>query len=343
MTGRAAIVREANLVEIEEIPVPGPLGPHDVLVETEFTFISAGTELANFTGLDPGVHVPGSWNHYPARPGYSNCGRVVELGSAVDTLAVGDRVFSQHKHVSHHVLPVNDPDTIAVPVPDAVPSDLAAAVRMGMVAITAPQVADIHVNDWVVVFGLGLVGNLAAQLFAVDGARVIGVDPVPARRELARRVGIQRVIGEDMAEIVSQVRDITGGGAQTVVEAVGHAGVAATAIQTAAPYGELILLGSPRAPVTADLNEFLQPVHRTWVTIKGALEHRVPINPASRGHPLSIAGNARTVLDLVSSGRLQLAQLISHRLPASEIAAAYDGLLNQPEHYWGVALDWRSA
>ena len=214
---------------------------------------------------------------------------------------------------------------------------------MGMVAITAPQVADIHVNDWVVVFGLGLVGNLAAQLFAIDGARVIGVDPVPARRELARRVGIQRVIGEDMAEIVSQVRDITGGGAQTVVEAVGHAGVAATAIQTAAPYGELILLGSPRAPVTADLNEFLQPVHRTWVTIKGALEHRVPINPASRGHPLSIAGNARTVLDLVSSGRLQLAQLISHRLPASEIAAAYDGLLNQPEHYWGVALDWRSA
>ena len=82
MTGRAAIVREANLVEIEEIPVPGPLGPHDVLVETEFTFISAGTELANFTGLDPGVQIPGSWNHYPARPGYANCGRVVELGSA---------------------------------------------------------------------------------------------------------------------------------------------------------------------------------------------------------------------------------------------------------------------
>ena len=213
---------------------------------------------------------------------------------------------------------------------------------MGMVAITAPQVADIRVNDWVVVFGLGLVGNLAAQLFAIDGARVIGVDPVPARRELARRVGIQRVIGDDMSEIVSKVRDITGGGAQTVVEAVGHAGVAATAIQTAAPYGELILLGSPRAPVTADLNEFLQPVHRTWVTIKGALEHRVPINPTTRGHPLSIAGNARTVLDLVSSGRLQLAQLISHRLPASQIAAAYDGLLNQPEHYWGVALDWRT-
>ena len=119
--------------------------------------------------------------------------------------------------------------------------------------------------------------------------------------------------------------------------------MAATAIQAAAPYGELILLGSPRAPVTADLNEFLQPVHSKWVTIKGALEHRVPINPASRGHPLSIAGNARTVLDLVSSGRLQLAQLISHRLPASEIAAAYDGLLNQPERFWGVALDWRTS
>ena len=340
MTGRAAIVREANLVEIEEIEIPGPIGPSEVLVQTECTFISAGTELANFTGLDPGVHVPGSWNHFPARPGYANSGRVIELGSAVESLAVGDRVFTQHKHVSHHLVAVDDPDTIAVPVPADVPSDLAAAVRMGMVAITAPQVADNHLNDWVVVFGLGLVGNLAAQLFALDGARVIGVDPVSTRRQLAQRVGIQRVIGEEMSSIVDQVRDITGGGAQTVVEAVGHAGVAATAIHSAAPYGELILLGSPRAPVTADLNEFLQPVHRTWVTIKGALEHRVPINPA-RGHPLSIAGNAQTVLDLVSSGRLQLAQLISHRLPAGQIAVAYHGLLNQPDEYWGVALDWR--
>ena len=341
MTGRAAIVRKANLVEIEEIETPGPVGPNEVLVETECTFISAGTELANFTGLDPGVHVPGSWNHFPARPGYANCGRVIEIGAEVESLAVGDRVFTQHKHVSHHLVAVDDPDTIVVPVPADVPSDLAAAVRMGMVAITAPQVADNHINDWVVVFGLGLVGNLAAQLFALDGARVIGVDPVFSRRQLAQRVGIQRVIGEDMSTIVDQVRDITGGGAQTVVEAVGHAGVAETAIHTAAPYGELILLGSPRAPVTADLNEFLQPVHRTWVTIKGALEHRLPINPTTRGHPLSIAGNAQTVLDLVSSGRLQLSQLISHRLPAGQIAAAYHGLLNQPDEYWGVALDWR--
>ena len=341
MTGRAAIVREANLVEIEEIEIPGLVGPNEVLVQTECTFISTGTELANFTGLDPGVHVPGSWNHFPARPGYANCGRVIELGTDVESLAIGDRVFTQHKHVSHHVVPLNDPNTIAVPVPADVPSDLAAAVRMGMVAITAPQIADNHLNDWVVVFGLGLVGNLAAQLFQLDGARVIGVDPVPARRELAHRVGIQRVIGDDMSSIVEQLRDLTAGGAQTVVEAVGHAGVAATAIHAAAPYGELILLGSPRAPVTADLNEFLQPVHKSWVTIKGALEHRLPINPTTRGHPLSIAGNARTILDLVSSGRLQLAQLISHRLPASQIAAAYHGLLNQPDEYWGVALDWR--
>ena len=340
MTGRAAVVPEANVVHLEEIEIPGPVGPNEVLVQTECTFISAGTELANFTGLDPGVHVPGSWNHFPARPGYANCGRVIELGSDVNTLAVGDRVFTQRKHVSHHLVPVDDPNTIVVPVPEDVPSDLAAAIRMGMVAITAPQVADSHVNDWVVVFGLGLVGNLAAQLFQIDGARVIGVDPVPARRQLAHRVGIQRVIGEDMTGIAEQVRDLTGGGAQTVVEAVGHAGVAETAIHAAAPYGELILLGSPRAPVTADLNDFLQPVHKSWITIKGALEHRVPVNPA-RGNPLSIAGNARTVLNLVSSGRLRLAELISHRLPANQIAAAYDGLLNKPNEYWGVALDWR--
>ena len=89
MTGRAAIVREANLVEIEEIEIPGPVGPNEVLVQTECTFISTGTELANFTGLDPGVHVPGSWNHFPARPGYANCGCVIELGSEVEIPGAG--------------------------------------------------------------------------------------------------------------------------------------------------------------------------------------------------------------------------------------------------------------
>ncbi len=340
MTGRAAVVSAANQVAVEPIEVPRVLGPHDALVETEATFISTGTELANFTGTDPGVHRPGSWNAFPARPGYANCGRIVRLGSEVHDRAVGERVFSMGPHASHHVLALDDPTVLAVRAPDEIPSDLAAAVRMGLVSITSLHVADLALNDWVAVFGLGLVGNLAAQMFALAGARVVGVDPLPARRALARRVGIERVVGGDPAEVLAQLRELTGGGVQIAVEAVGHAAVAAQAIQAVRPRGELILLGSPRVTFEADLYEFLRPVHYTWVTIKGALEHRVPRNPTP-GVRHTIADNAATVLDMVTAGRLHLAELISHRLPAADIARAYHGLLNDPEHYWGVALDWR--
>jgi 2-desacetyl-2-hydroxyethyl bacteriochlorophyllide A dehydrogenase len=340
--GRKVVIHRALDVTMKAMEVSEQLGSLDVLVQTEWSFISTGTELANFTGRDRGVYIPDSWNSYPYIPGYANCGRVLRCGSNVTEIEVGQRVFSMAKHVSHHLLSTDDPDCVVVPVPEDMAGDVAAAVRMGLVSITALQTADFDLNDYVAVLGLGLVGNLAAQLFALSGARVIGVDPVGSRRALARRVGIEHVTGGDMELIESQLRDLSGGGVRVVVDAVGHAAIAASAIRSVKPYGEVVLLGSPREEYTADLNNFLAPVHYQWVTIKGALEHRIPRN-SGRGIQRSVASNVATVLDLLRSERLQLEELISHRMPAFQIGRAYDGLLNDPDTYWGVALDWTDA
>ena len=56
------------------------LQPGQLVIELEVSVVSAGTEVANFTGLDPGTRVPGSWNAYPHRPGYGAVGRVVAIG-----------------------------------------------------------------------------------------------------------------------------------------------------------------------------------------------------------------------------------------------------------------------
>ena len=342
MTGQKVVIYRALDVTMEEMEVSEQLGSHDILVQTDWTFVSAGTELANFTGRDRGVYISGNWNAYPYVPGYANCGRVMRCGAKVTVIDVGQRVFSMAKHVSHHVLSTDDPDIVIVPVPDDIPGDVAVAVRMGLVSITALQTADFDLNDYVAVLGLGLVGNLAAQLFALSGARVIGVDMVESRRALARRVGIEHVIGGDMDVVERQLRELSGGGVRVAVDAVGQAAISASGIRSVKPYGEVVLLGSPRQEYTADLNEFLEPVHYQWVTIKGALEHRIPRN-SGRGIQRSVASNAATVLDLVRSERLKLEELISHRMPASQIGRAYDGLLNDPSTYWGVALDWGEA
>ena len=339
MTGRRALISKAFEITLEDVEICEGLKSNEVLIETEWTFISAGTEIANFTGLDQGVHTPGAWNAYPHVPGFANCGRVVDCGSDVRGIERGQRVFSQSPHVSHQVLVPEASDLVVVPIPDDVSSDVAAAIRMGLVSMTALQTADFDLNDYVAIFGLGLVGNIAAQLFNLAGARVIGVDPRPTRCTVARNVGVEQVIAGEADACIEQLWDLSSGGVRVAVDAVGDAGIVASAVRCVRPYGEVIVLGSPRREFPGDLNAFLKPVHYEWVTIKGALEHKIPRNPGP-GIRYSVAANAATVLDLVRCGRLRLGDLLSHRMDIQDIASAYEGLLNEPDVYWGVALDW---
>ncbi len=71
------------------------LAPGKVLVEVELSVVSAGTEVANFTGLDQGTRKAESWNYYPRRPGYGAIGKVVAVGPPPldHGVAVGDRVY----------------------------------------------------------------------------------------------------------------------------------------------------------------------------------------------------------------------------------------------------------
>ncbi|MBM4437465.1 MAG: zinc-binding dehydrogenase [Actinobacteria bacterium] len=320
--------------------IPDAPGPGEVLVRTEATFISAGTELANYTALDPTVYRPGTWNAYPWQPGYANAGRVVAVGPEVQGFSAGQLVYSFGKHASYHTQKPHDPMGLLVPVPDGVSAEVAAAGRMAGVAITALQVSSVQLNDWVVVFGLGLVGNLAAQFFQLAGTRVIGVDPMAERRALAQRVGMPHVLGGSKEEVAEGIRALTGpDGAMITVDAVGDARVIEQAASVTAPFGEVILLGSPRAPYEADVTPIIRPVHWKWVTFKGALEWKIPRHP-TRGVRHSTAGNIATNFELIRRGRLKVAELISHHIAPADIKLAYDSLLHDKEHWWGVVVDW---
>ena len=172
---KQVVVTGQHKVELLDLTLDeGKLGPEDVLIETEATFISAGTELSVYTGLEPDVFKPGTWCCYPWRSGYANVGVVRGAGAGVDRARVGQRVFTFGPHGSAHISSAQE---LIVPVPEGLSSAHAAASRMAGVAITAIHLADKRPNRWVAVYGLGMVGNLAAQMFRITGARVIGIDP----------------------------------------------------------------------------------------------------------------------------------------------------------------------
>lgn len=331
--------------EVWTVDIADTLAPGEMRIRTECSFISAGTELSIYTGTETQALEPGQWCSHPWAAGYANVGIVQAVGAGVTRAAVGQRVFTCAPHASQAIV---SQDALVVPVPDNLDPALAAASRMAGVASTAAVLAEIGFCPWVVVFGLGMVGNLAAQTFRIKGCQVIGVDPSPARRALAERCGIRYTVGGRPEEVQQAIVEITGGALAAIsVDAVGHSAVVQQAVQATADHGQVILLGTPRAAMEGNLTPLLKEIHLRYLTLRGALEWGLPIYPPIGMHgyatraSISLFEKQQAIFTWARHGDLQLAPLVSHRLRPTDIHHAYEGLLTQPETYTGVVLDWR--
>jgi 2-desacetyl-2-hydroxyethyl bacteriochlorophyllide A dehydrogenase len=320
----------------DEVSLEG-LRPMEVVVRNLASIISAGTELA-------GLHNVEGTSVFPARSGYGSIGEVLAKGSEVTDIAIGQRVFyaGNHAAVQRFTHGQDHQWGRLYPCPSTLDPIDAAVACLAQIAMTATNITTLELGDTIAVFGLGLVGNLAAQLYQLAGGRVIGVDPVTSRGALARRVGITSCIDVPAAEQVAAVRAATGGqGAEVTVDAVGHSAVVVSAIASTALMGQVILLGSPRAAVTADLTPSLSAVHVNCLTVRGAHMWQFPAF-AVRGAKQTVTRNFATCFDLIGSGRLRVRELISHVIAPAEAPRAYQGLHQDKEHWSGVVIDWRN-
>ncbi len=234
---------------------------------------------------------------------------------------------------------------MVVRVPEEIDPVDAVASRMASVAFSAIVAKPFawFERGWVVVFGLGMVGNLAAQCYRALGARVIGIDPIESRRRLAQKCGINHVVatGPGSAEAV---RAITGGTApHIVIEATGRSDVALEAVGLVGDHGHVVLLGSPRAAHDGDITGLLSAIHLRNLTLHGALEWSLPVIQPSGFHtrPIrNLTDKQRLIFDWIADGRLKLRPLISHVVKPADVASAYTGLMETPEIHTGVAIDW---
>lgn len=317
---------------LEQFSTPKLRGPDDILIETEFSVVSAGTELACRQGTE-------SWAPLPFCPGYGSVGRVLERGANATHVQVGQRVFTYGKHARQAYV-----ETLVVPVPEGLDPAEAVFARIAAVAITSVRASDVELGDTVAVIGLGLVGNFAAQLFTLSGCQVIGVDPSPARRRQALACGIAHAI-DSGPNLQAEVEALTGGRkCETVVDATGLAAVVLqSAPKLVAPQGEIILLGSPRQSYPADVTPFLSQLHlcRPTAQVKGALEWRYAVKEdPQRFYKHSMERNARQILQLLHAKQLRVAPLLTHRVSPAECQTVYEGLTHAKDTYTGVVFDW---
>ncbi len=344
MEAKYGLIPDKEVFELhtEELDA-SQVGEGQALIRAETTMVSAGTELAAFTALSKNVYIPGRWNSYPWRPGYGLIGRVEALGPKEQKLKVGQRVFCFGKHASLQIYDYSGtkPMNGIFPIPDDVDAVSAAVARMALIGFTAPQLSGVEPGDTVAVFGLGLVGCLAAQLYQVAGARVIGLDTSVGRCAAAREAGIGTVLDVAPDKQVEAVLELTSGaGASIAVDSVGHTAVIQNALQAVAQYGKVVLLGSPRVKVEGNITDVLNRIHMQSLTVLGALEWQLPRHP-TRGIRNSVESNLLLALSLIRAEKLKVRGLISHVVKPSELGDAYRGMLTQKDTYRGVVVDWR--
>ncbi|MEU3748042.1 MULTISPECIES: bi-domain-containing oxidoreductase [Streptomyces] len=220
-----------------DVPVPG-CKPGGVLVRTAYSLISTGTELMKVS--EAGMSMLGkarsrpdqvakvmqsvATNGLPATYskvmgkldsytplGYSLCGVVEQVGSGIDDVKVGDLVAcAGNEHALHAELNWV-PKNLYSRVPDGLAPRHAAFGTVGSIALQGVRQGEPQLGEAALVIGLGLIGQLVVQLLAASGVRVVGVDPDPARCELAERLGAEACGDPASAAVEAAVAELTDG------------------------------------------------------------------------------------------------------------------------------------
>jgi threonine dehydrogenase-like Zn-dependent dehydrogenase len=334
MENPTVVFREPGVVQFEDRPLPSP-APGEVLLRTRRTLISPGTELTILSG----DFVPGSaWEGYGRFPfvaGYSGAAEVAALGDGVEGVLVGDLVAAGTPHARWATVPAR----AVYPLRGAdVPLDLMPFVTLAATVMNGVRRAQVGWGESVVVFGLGLLGQLAVRYCRLCGARpVVGVELIDARLALAPPDVIALHPGRlAVRDVVSSAT--RGRMADIVFEATGSSQLIPSEFEVLRrEQGRFVVLSSPRgAPTTFDFHDLAnRPSH----TIIGAHINSHPAVETPQT-PWTLARNAELFFDLISDGELDLEPLVSHRLAFGEICDAYRTLLADRSKSLAVVLNW---
>lgn len=327
---KAVVLHEPGELGVVEVADPAILQPGDAIVSVRATAI-CGADLFPFHGLTPGFEMGTILGHEFA-------GEVVEVGSGVTSVRPGDRVVNAsmisdgtcascragrvtqcegrslfgysgvyprldggqaelvrvpHADRALQKLPDEVSDEAAVFLADILPTGQAAVVRAGVAE-----------GDVVVVVGCGPVGLMAILCARGTAGRLLAVDGVPARRELAERLGAEAVTPEEAMDVVASA---TGGlGADVVIEAAGSPGALDASLRLARGRGTVSVVGAHFEP--------------DYPLDNGLMFERELTLRFSIGDPTA---DGRLLLERIADGELDPTSIVTHRMPLTEAAEAY--------------------
>lgn len=326
-------VNKAEFLDMGEIDTSS-IEPDFVLVKTEYSTISSGTEKANVTGnkFVPGNVVKPS---FPRYLGYSSAGVVVAKGSNVSELNINDRVvvfWGCHKNYNL----VNK--TNCVKIPDGVDFQDAAISFIGTFPLAAIRKTKLEIGESMLVTGLGLLGQLAIKLARCNGAYpIIAADISEERRKLALANGADYAFNPLDKDFAKNVREVSNGGVKTAIEVTGVGQGLDETLDCMAKLGRVALLGCTR-----DSNftiNYYGKVHFPGITLVGA--HTIA-RPENESYPnyFTHQDDIKAILNLIKGNRLSLKDMVTEVYNPEECGPVYERLATDKNFPIGVQFKW---
>ncbi|WAU82980.1 bi-domain-containing oxidoreductase [Streptomyces sp. Qhu-G9] len=342
-----------------DVPVPG-CKPGGVLVRSAYSLISTGTELMKVS--EAGMSMVGkarsrpdqvakvmqsvATNGVPATYrkvmgkldsytplGYSLCGVVEQVGAGIDDVKVGDLVAcAGNEHALHAELNWV-PKNLYAPVPDGLAPRHAAFGTVGSIALQGVRQGESQLGEVALVIGLGLIGQLVVQLLTASGVHVVGVDPDPARCELAERLGAAACGDPASAAVVSAVAELTGGhGVDQVYLAAGGGSnqPVELAAQLSRDRGRVVDIGKCRLDLPWNAY-YEKELDVRFSRSYGPGRYDPAYELEGRDYPIGYVRwterrNLACFLDLLARGRVDVEPLVSHVADFDDAVETYQRL-----------------
>jgi threonine dehydrogenase-like Zn-dependent dehydrogenase len=349
---RAAVFEKKGSIVLKEVPKPEP-GPGEALIRVTLTTI-CGTDVHILKAEYPvkqGLIV-----------GHEPVGVIDKLGPGVTGYEVGDRVIvgaitpcgqcraclsgstSQCSHGGAGYEAIGgwrfgntingcQAEYVLVPNAQANLAKIPAGLRDEEVLLcpdimstgfSAAERGGVKIGDAVAVFAQGPIGLCATAGAKLCGASlVIGVDRVPARMEMSKKMGADVVINYAEQDVIAEIKRLTGGGADVAIEALGTQPTFENALRCVHPGGVVSSLGVYSAHLSVPLDAFAA----------GLGDHTIVTSLCPGG-----SERMRRLMSVVAARRAPFESLVTHSFSLDQIGEAYELFANQRDGVMKVAI-----
>jgi len=359
-------------MEIMEVPFP-LMGSGQLLVRNHYSVISAGTEGKNVADARKGyiakaksrqkelkmvidsIKSEGLKKTYgvvmtkleaPSPLGYSCAGEVIAVGSDVKDIVVGDYVACGGAGAYHSEI-VSVYRNLCVKLPKEIALDQAAFTTIASIAIQGIRQADLRFGENCTIIGLGLIGLLTTKILSAAGIKAIGIDIDPQKVEKARSIGCDFAYERNLNGLVHTVFNQTAGhGTDAVIITAGTNSLDPVELagELCRKKGKVVIVGAVPTGFSR-ANYYKKELDLRMSSSYGPGRYDLDYEEKGIDYPVGYVRftenrNMQSFVDMLSSGKIDISDLISHRFKLEEAKSAYDMILAHQEPTIGLVLEY---